>query len=362
MSDIMEYKCPACGGAMEFDSKSQRMKCPFCDTEMDIAELQEEMPESQQDAAQGGPVFQNAGSVQWQEDETKGMKVYSCESCGGEIVAEETTGASTCPFCGNRIVMQGQFAGDLKPDMIIPFQLDKKAAKEAYLKHLKGKKFLPGVFKNENHIDEMKGLYVPFWVFDADIQAEIRYSAQKVRRWTADDKEYTKTEFYEIERGGNISFAYIPTDASKKMDDSLMESIEPYDAAAAVPFQSAFLAGYAADRYDVKMEERFQRAAERIKTSAENAYRDTVTGYQSVSVVGSNVNITNASYKYAMYPVWILSTTWRKNTYLFAMNAQTGKLVGNLPVDKGAFWRFVGIRSVVIGTVLYALMWAILYM
>lgn len=359
MSDMMEYKCPACGGALEFDSKIQKLKCPFCDSEIEIAEFQEEQPDRQpasEDGADSG-TWKAMGGESWQEGETAGMRVYSCESCGGEIVAEKSTGATTCPFCGNRIVMKGQFAGDLKPDYIIPFKLDKKAAKDAYHRHLKGKTFLPKVFKKENHIDEIKGVYVPFWLFDVDAKADISYDAERVMTWTEGDTEYTETEFYRVQRSGSISFERIPTDGSKKMDDALMEAIEPYDFADAVPFQPAYMAGYMADRYDVDQEERMNRARERIKVSTEASFRQTVQGYDSVTPAQSTVSILSAKYWYALYPVWLLNTTWKDQKFTFAMNGQTGKIVGDLPFDKGLFWKYVAIRGTIIGAILYALMW-----
>ena len=361
MSDIMEYKCPACGGAMEFDSKSQKMKCPYCDTEMAVEEFQrtQQGQEAEQTGAAGGGTWQAMGDGQWQEGETDGMRIYSCESCGGEIVAEESTGATVCPYCGNRVVMKGQFSGDLKPDYIIPFKLDKKDAKAAYQKHLQGKKFLPKIFKSENHIEEIKGVYVPFWLFDADAEANIQYNAEKIRVWETGNMEYTEHEYYQAQRSGGISFKHVPADGSRKMDDTLMESIEPYNFNEAVPFQSAYLAGYVADRYDVNKEERMTRAAERIKESAESSFGKTVQGYHSVTPVSSNVNVYNAQYCYVLYPVWLLNTTWQGNKYTFAMNGQTGKMVGDLPADNGAFWRFVASRGVIIGAIIYALMWAI---
>ncbi|MDY5957612.1 MAG: hypothetical protein SPJ22_10835, partial [Frisingicoccus sp.] len=174
------------------------------------------------------------------------MRIYSCESCGGEIVADENTGATTCPFCGNRVLMKGQFTGGLKPNFIIPFKLDKKDAKKAYLNHLKGKPFLPKVFKDENHIDEIKGVYVPFWLFDGDVEANISYSAERTSVWESGDTEYTEHEFYMAKRAGSIQYAHIPADGSKKMDDTLMESIEPYDFSEAVDFRTAYLAGFLA--------------------------------------------------------------------------------------------------------------------
>lgn len=231
MSDVIEYKCPSCNASMVFDSKSQHMKCPYCDTEMTVEEFQR--TQKSEDTQTTGKSISNdnwysMSTGQWQNDELNGMRVYSCQSCGSEIVAEETTGATTCPFCNNKITMKGQFSGDLKPDYIIPFKLDKKAAKENYYKHLKGKKYLPKVFKKENHVDEIKGVYIPFWLFDVDADAQITYEAEKVHSHTSGDTEYTTREIYSVYREGSISFDHVPADGSRKIDDTLMEAIEPY--------------------------------------------------------------------------------------------------------------------------------------
>ena len=361
MTDIMEYKCPSCGGAMEFDSKTQNLKCPFCDSQMSIEEFQKLHPQA--DAAQQSDgVWEAKSGETWSEGEADGMRVYACQSCGGEIVADETTGATTCPFCGNRVVMKGQFSGDLRPNLIIPFKLDKKDAKAAYQKHIAGKAFLPSAFKKENHIDEIKGVYVPFWLFDADVNASIVYNAENMRVWENGDTEYTEHSLYKIFRSGSVRFQGIPADGSKKMDDALMESIEPYNSADAVPFQTAYLAGYAADRYDVDMDACFNRARYRIRNSAETGFAGTVQGYDVVrpSAGENNIHIARATYSYALYPVWLLNTTWKGKKYTFAMNGQTGKMVGDLPVDNSAFWRFAAITGVVIAAVLYGLSWMFL--
>ena len=135
-----------------------------------------------------------------------------------------------------------------------------------------------------------------------------------------------------------------------------VKSIEPYNFQEAVPFQQAYLAGYLADRYDVNVDERIDRARERIRVCTEQAFRKTVRGYNGrTSVKDSNVQIHNASYWYAMYPVWILNTTWKGEKFIFAMNGQTGKMVGDLPIDRSKFWKSVGIRTLLIWGVLYGL-------
>lgn len=141
MSDINEYKCPSCGGAIEFDSHSQKMKCPYCDTEFDLETLKKYDEQLSKEAEQKDDIsdWQTDPGKQWQEGETDGMNVYTCKSCGGEIVSDENTGATSCPYCGNPVILTERFRGALRPDMVIPFKLDKKAAKEAYYKHIKGR-------------------------------------------------------------------------------------------------------------------------------------------------------------------------------------------------------------------------------
>ena len=349
MSDINEYKCPSCGGAIEFDSHSQKMKCPYCDTEFDLETLKKYDEQLSKEAEQKDDIsdWQTDPGKQWQEGETDGMNVYTCKSCGGEIVSDENTGATSCPYCGNPVILTERFRGALRPDMVIPFKLDKKAAKEAYYKHIKGRPLLPKVFRRENHIDEIKGIYVPFWLFDADVAADARYKATKVRTWSDSDYDYTETSYYSVDRSGNMSFVSVPVDGSSRMPDDLMESIEPYKVADAVEFQTAYLSGYLADKYDVDAQQSTDRARERMKESAQDVLRDTVKGYASVIPENTNVRISGGDAKYALYPVWILNTTWRGKKYIFAMNGQTGRMTGDLPVDNGAYTRWLlGLTSV----------------
>lgn len=340
MAVLQEYKCPCCGGAISFDSKLQKMKCPFCDTEMDVEALAAyDSVLKDEDKQTNDMTWDVSAGAEWEDGETDRFKIYVCNSCGGEIVGDENTAAAACPYCGNPVVMMGQFSGGLKPDCVIPFKLDKKAAKEALKKHCMHKTLLPKVFKDENHIDEIKGLYVPFWLFDADVDANVRYRATKVRSWRTGRYEYTETSFYSLIRGGSVSFAHVPVDGSTKMPDDLMESIEPFDFSEAVDFQTAYLAGYMADKYDVDDKQSIARANERIKKSTEEAFA-VQSHYTSVTAEASNISLRNGCSKYALYPVWILNTTWRGNKYTFAMNGQTGKLVGDLPLDKGALWKW----------------------
>ena len=339
MAVLQEFKCPNCDGAIEFNSGEQNMKCPYCDSEFEIESLmayQAELDKQYEDDLS----WDTTGS-EWQEGEADGLRVYSCNTCGGEIVTDETTGATECPYCGNPVIMTGQFAGTLRPDLVIPFKMDKKAAMAALQNHYKGKVLLPKVFKDENHIKEVKGIYVPVWLFDADADAHVQYKTTRVRHWSDSNYRYTETSHFAVTRAGGIGFEHVPVDGSSKMDDTLMESIEPFNIGDAVDFHTAYLSGYLADKYDVDADARVDRANQRIKRSTEEAFAATVQGYTTVVPVSSNIRLNHGKAKYALFPVWILNTQWNGKNFTFAINGQTGKLAGDLPMDKGAFWRWL---------------------
>ena len=332
--------CPACNAEVFFQPGEKEATCPSCGAEFEVEALLA-LAARQAEKKQDTMTWDTQAGGAWDEGETDGLRVYSCKQCGGEIVADETTGATHCPYCGNPVVLSGHFAGSLKPDLVIPFQVDKKAAIAALNNHYKGKRLLPKVFKDQNHIEEVKGLYVPVWLFDADADAQVEYEATKVRTWSDSDYDYTETRHYAVIRGGTLGFADVPVDGSTKMDDTLMESIEPFDISGAVPFQAAYLPGYLADKYDVDADASIGRANERIKQSTEDAFRSTVIGYTSVTTVDSNVRLENGRARYALFPVWILNTQWKGQKFTFAINGQTGKIAGDLPMDKGLFWKYL---------------------
>ena len=340
MAVLQEFKCPSCNGALEFDGTVQKMKCPYCGSEFEMDAIQPPQ-EGTDEMPQENMTWDTAAGGEWQEGETDGLRIYTCNTCGGEVVADATTGATECPYCGNPVVMKGQFAGDLKPDLVIPFKVDKKRAIETLQNHYKGKLLLPKVFKDQNHIKEIKGLYVPVWLFDTDADAYVRYNATRTRTWSDSQYHYTETSHFAVTRAGGIGFENVPVDGSTKMDDTMMESLEPFNIADAVDFRTAYLSGYLADKYDVDAQASITRANERIKSSTESAFASTVQGYTTVVPAGSSINLINGRARYALYPVWMLNTEWNGKKFTFGINGQTGKIAGDLPMDQGAFWTWL---------------------
>lgn len=350
---LQEYKCPCCAGKLEFDGTIGKVKCPFCDTEFEVSVFSQLDEEINQAADEN--LDWKADSSDTFGDSAEGMAYYSCKSCGAQIVMDETTAASKCPYCDNPIVMTGNVKGDLKPDLIIPFKLDKKAAEEAFAKHLGSKKLLPRAFKEQKHIKEIKGVYVPYWIYCSKADASVRYKATKVTHRIEGEYDVTETEHYCAFRNGSMEYENVPVDGASKMDDALMDSVEPFDFSAAVPFQTAYMAGYVADRYDEDSDKCSERANERIKNSTAQAFAATVSDYSSVEVESQNIALSNGTAKYALLPLWILTTKWNNENYIFAMNGQTGKFVGNLPCDKSLYKKYAFKTGAIVAAVAFAL-------
>ncbi len=338
---IQEFKCPNCGGPITFEPGIQEMLCPYCDSTLNVDALQyldERLAEDQESEAMAW----GYEGTSWQEGEAEGLVVYSCRSCGGEIVAEETLGATACPFCDNPVVLTSKFSSSLRPERVLPFQVTKEEAIAALKKHYLDKKLLPSVFKEENHLEEVKGVYVPFWLFDAEAEADMEYEGTKVRMWSDRNYRYTETSFFRSYRSGDIGFSAVPVDGSSAIDDRLTQSIEPFQVDQAVPFQMAYLSGFYANKYDVGEEEAEVVANQRIQNSTAKAFEDTVKGYQTVRPIRANIKLNRGGVEYVLLPMWLLSTRWQDKSFTFAMNGQTGKFVGDLPLDNKAYWSLFG--------------------
>lgn len=365
-TQVTNYQCPSCGGPLRFSSEKQLLVCDYCGSEFTTKQVEDFYAAKDASASQAlddlehkleespeeiRTEWEYAGS-EWSEN----MRAYSCPSCGAQIICDENTAATSCPYCGNPSIVAGNFSGGLKPDYCIPFKLDKDAAVSALRNYYKGKAFLPRAFTENNHIEEIKGVYVPFWLYDGDMAADVSYYATRSRTWTEGDYRVTRTDHYKLVRSGDVPFSRIPVDGSSKMPDEYMDAIEPFDYRELVPFSTAYMPGYLADKYDVDSKESRPRAVGRAERSSLNAMTATTGGYESVSVASSRFRLNNGSVRYAFLPVWLLSTKWNGKNYLFAMNGQTGKLIGDLPVSKGKFFgTFIGIAAAVFAVCFAAL-------
>ncbi len=352
-TQITNYQCPACTGPLNYSADSGKLECEYCGSSYSVEEVEALYAAKDEAAAEAkAQADTKAASLQneWGDDAAH-MKAYSCPSCGAELICDESTAATSCPYCGNPTVVPGQFSGSLKPDYVIPFKIEKETAVEALKNHCKGKVLLPKIFASQNQIEKIQGVYVPFWLFDGEAEGGVCYDTTRSRSYRRGDYQITETDHFVVEREGSIAFERVPVDASSKMPDDYMDSIEPFDYSALRPFSTAYLPGYLADRFDMSVDDCRQRVDERFERSFKDAMASTVIGYSTVIPRSADIGINCKNVRYALMPVWLLSTRWNGKNYLFAVNGQTGKLVGDLPMDKRKFWTLFAAITAVAGAI-----------
>ena len=347
------YQCPCCGAPLAYGAESGKLECASCGNSYELDAL-EAMNESQET----GSIQFDIPTETFDESEAAHMRAYICQGCGAELMTEETTTATECPYCGSPTILPERIDHAVKPELVIPFMVTKEQAQAQFENYFKGKKLLPNVFLNtRNRIAEMRKLYVPYWLFDCKAGGSVVYNAEKKYTRREGDWEVTYTEHYFVSRAGMMDFEAIPVDGSVKLDNKITESLEPYDLSAAVEFVPAVLAGAMADHADVESADCEERARQRVENSMENALRSTVSGYTSVVPRSRNFHTEEAKVTPVLMPVWLITTEKDGTTYTFAINGQTGKLTCDVPADTAKSWIWGG------GTFagVFALMCAIFY-
>lgn len=365
-TQVTNYQCPSCTGPLRFDGNTGKLVCDYCGSQFEVAEIEKLYAAKDRKARENFEIANSKPkneddwdvsylSSDWGADAEK-MKAYDCPSCGAQLICDENTSATSCPYCGNPSIVPGQFAGVLKPDFVIPFKKSKDDAVKALENYYRGKKFLPDAFTKNNKIQEIQGVYVPFWLFDGEVDVDMTFDAVDISSYRSGDYQITEKRFFELIREGTVPFEKIPVDASTKMPDTHMDAVEPFDYKELKPFSTAYLPGYLADRYDLKVEDCSPRADQRAEKTAVDVVTGSVSRYESVTMTSKRLNLKRGKVSYALLPVYMLNTKWNGNDYLFAMNGQTGKFIGNLPVDNGKYWKtFMGITAAVtavLGTII----------
>ncbi|MGP0585299.1 TFIIB-type zinc ribbon-containing protein [Paenibacillus timonensis] len=323
---VIEYKCPSCGSGMTFDSSTGMLSCPSCGRKDNI----EQIPD---------PLKQEV----FAEDE---VREYHCESCGAVIVTEPETSATTCSFCGSAVVLSDRLTGKLAPQQVIPFAISKEEAMAAFKKWCRKGLLTPRGFMTADRIQNITGMYVPFWLYDLLNNIDVRGQGTQVRSYRRGDYQYTETDYYEFYRRIRLNYVRLPIDASAKMDDQLMDKLEPFPYEQLKTFKTPYLAGYIAEKYNFNSEQLTPRAREKTMPYIESYISSTVTEYATVSYADKQIDTTVKRANYTLLPVWMVYYNYKGKQYTFAMNGQTGKVVGKPPLSKGKMtaW-FAGVSA-----------------
>lgn len=327
------YQCPNCNAALEYDYASQRFRCHYCDSSFTDSEIQGIFLErdNKVDLETNEPAL---NEQQLTDEEFTGQSaLYSCPNCGASVICDSLTSSTRCHFCHTPVILSGRLSGEYKPDLIIPFSTTREQAEANFKKFTEKKFLLPKGFASEAQLQNISALYVPYWLKSGQTEARLTATGHTVRTWTSGNTTYTHTKLYHVERDADLVFVRVPYDGSKRIDDSLMESIEPYDYTGIKPFSMSYLSGCAAEKYDVPKEQAAARLDERIGKAAEEEIRRMAAVYSSLTDVRCSISYKNQQYIYALLPVWFLNYQYNGKDYEFAMNGQTGTMFGELPVS-----------------------------
>lgn len=334
---VIEHKCPRCGGYLAFDETIQKMKCDFCDSTYDLAELSASQANENSNSqttttepkAHTWDVVSGNGEAQEVEG-NENLRAWTCPSCGGEIIGDANTAATRCPYCDNHAIIASQLEGEFAPDYVIPFQKSKEEAQAAYLENCKGRLLLPRDYISAQRLEDITGMYVPFWLYSCTTQAKIKYRCTIEK----EQGDKTKIDHYQCTRKGAVTFENVPADGSRMMDDRYMEAIEPFDYSKLTKFDTAYLSGHLADRYDVEHQESAGRVESRVKQGIEDLFAKPLREhYTTVSTDSKEFTVSDFAVQQALLPVWTLNARYEDKLYCFSMNGQTGELVGELPVS-----------------------------
>lgn len=343
---VVSLKCPNCEGELIFNPRTQKYKCEYCGSDFlitDIENFEAEGDSFSDTPGEEGDSFSNA-SVKEKESSADGTEtdgeeearalVYTCPSCGAEIVTDETTAATFCYYCHNPIVLSGQVTGDFKPDLVIPFSIDRKQAEEHFLNFVHKKKFVPNAFFNRKQIENLSGVYFPYWVYDGEIDGKVEAEGSKIRVWTSGDVEYTETRVYRLEREGIVSIDDLTKNALQKANLMLAEGVLPYDFSKAEEFHMGYLSGFLAEKRDIERADLEPRVNEEVRHYTEELLEDTIHGYTGVHTVNSAVHPKENHWSYVLLPVWTVTYKGTNGKiYYYSMNGQNGRTFGELPVD-----------------------------
>ncbi len=319
----VDNKCPACGAPIFLKPKTGKWECEYCGSVFSLEELKK---------------HNNASSDKNNEEIAEEDKTiydsYKCQNCGAEIVADENTAATFCVYCGSVAILKSKLTGDFAPDSIIPFSMEKSDAEEAFANLAKGRPLVPKTFTNKENIEKIRGVYIPFWLHNIIVSGELNSRATKITTWRSGDYSFTKTDYYELLRSGDVPFIRVPVDGSSNFDNAIMNSIEPFDYSKIVKYNHAYLSGFYAEKYDVIDKDTEAEADGRaLESTREVMYAD-AKGFTTRSVTKDTLHAIETNTEYALFPVWMVSVNYEGKKYIFAMNGESGKFIGNIPIDK----------------------------
>lgn len=321
----MNFQCKNCGGNMVFSPKKQLMYCPHCEGE-------------------------NC------EEQKGNDSLDSCPSCGGALEAGQFTSATQCPYCGNYIIFDKRVSDEYRPNKVISFKLSKEDAVGVLEEEFKDRLFTPSSFLSEKTLVDMKGYYVPFFMYDYHVDGKYVCDATQSRSWREGNYDCTETSYYKLFRQMKVDYEDVPVDASILMADETMDMLEPFDYELLTDFDPRVLSGFSGEIYNMSADELSNRAENKISKSARAIMMDSLKKYSLSKPEEDTMTMMRGETEFALLPVWKYKYLHDGKEYEFFVNGQSGKVIGKTPISKKKVFLYGITGAVLWGIMLDAIM------
>lgn len=321
MSRSIAFKCPSCGGYLEFDPGDQRFECRYCGHAITEEMLQEL---SRQHELEAQKAHADAAA--------EGLKSYHCQMCGAEIVTGATTAATRCYYCHQPVVLADRLSEEFRPDGVIPFSLDRQAAEAAFHKYVDKKLFIDKSFFSQAQLEDFSGVYYPYWYGEIEGDADFEGEGRRVSVVSGPREVITTTRIFKVIRKGRLCFRNMVRKALSSTDRKLSDGIHPYRLADMKPFATGYLSGFLAERRDVEEDAARQEMLQEASSYAEALMQrdhtfDTLSG-------DASFHPDRTALQSVLLPTWVLTYKGGRSSYFYMMNGQTGSVCGKLPINQ----------------------------
>lgn len=328
----VNHKCPNCDANLNYNPKNKNWVCDYCGSKFTLDELKANEANYKSTSVAKSEELKKDNSNKKQQE----IDEYICEDCGAKIIADKNTSATFCVYCKNTAILKGRLTDKFEPIKIIPFTKVKQDAIDAFKKVGKGKFLMPKDFSDSKNIQELTGIYIPFWLYSCKGNGHFSGKGKRVTTWTTSDYIYTKTDTYDVVRDGEYEFSLIPVDGSIRFNDAIMNSIEPFNYDELIDFNYSYLSGFLAEKYDIEKDEAKKITIDRAKNTAVDDLRENAAiSFQSVIPETNTFTTNEENIEYVLLPVWMVNIKYKDKMYTFAMNGQTGKMIGDIPYSTG---------------------------
>jgi len=339
------YKCEGCGGIMEFDPKSQTLKCPNCDTTINIAGRGDVVEHS----------F-NGGAAKTYSVQEKKSSTMMCKGCGATIEVEGDATAAICPYCGSSYVLAEKQEEAIIPDGVIPFMIDTNRVKEIFNNWIKKRFFAPSSLKNLYQAGKIQGRYIPFWTFDADCKGTYSGMGGQNRTEEYEDKDGNKqtrtvTDWYPTHGNLDHFFDDVLVSGTNNFRKALVSGMGTYDTKAVKSYSPEYFSGYLSETYTVDLNTAHNEAVSKMDSELKNmATQDILRRYDEAKDVSINVRYNDETFKHIMVPMYATSFSYNNKNYPVLINGQNGAIKGEYPKSVVKIIAFIAvIIAIIIG-------------